>query len=427
MKKYSLLILFLLLVIGCGSSSPTVEEVKEPIVYKSALQCDEDPESAKAKAIATLKDDTGLEQLSTYSQFEQDQEKKPYCFEAVLYESGWLAYEKDLENEREETLKALNELNNTVSFSEKSSAIEAWLLKRHDLNNRVEKSRKIAPLAVESIETDVTLLSSQINAAPDVSIRLMGCNRGSNYQCRVTFISKIKDEEKSVQYFWDFGDGAHSKRKIPLHTYRKTGTYDITLRVVDAHGAQSTVHKTIKVKKSSKPIALFATDKEQYNAGEVVVVDNKSYAQESKIARYQWRFGDGALSSEKSPVHRYKKAGKYFIQLKVCSANGSCASASKKIVVTAPAKQSIRVKKGTYIKNYIAIHGAPDASIIKERSSMAAYRYGDVWLLAKRGKISCAVHDSGLATNLLGQPKKCDWHQKYAKRHMVELKWDFIQ
>ena len=77
---------------------------------------------------------------------------------------------------------------------------------------------------------------------------------------------------------------------------------------------------------------------------------------------------------------------------------------------------------GTLIKSYISRYGAPEASIVKAKSSMSGYRYGDIWLLAKRGKIECAVHAKGLATNLLGQPKKCDWHQKHARRHMVELK-----
>ena len=154
---------------------------------------------------------------------------------------------------------------------------------------------------------------------------------------------------------------------------------------------------------------------------QVVIISNKSYAQKSKIVRYQWRFGDGVLSSKKSPAHRYDKAGKYDVQLKVCSANGSCSAASKKILVLST-KESIKVKKGTPIANYIGSHGAPEDSIIKKKSSMAAYRYGDIWLLAKRGKIECAVHTKGFKTNLFGQPKKCEWHQDHAKRHMVELK-----
>ncbi len=422
MKKYSLFVLFFLFITGCGSATPPVEKAKEPVVYKSSLQCNENLETAQQKAIDALQKQTALEVLSSYSKLERHSEKEPYCYEAILYKSGWLDYDKYLEDERNKRLKALNELNNTVSYSEKEKAIGAWLQKCHDFNQKLERSVLIAPLTTESIDENTTQLLAHINAAPDVSIRFMGCNRGSNYQCRVTFISKFKDEDNSVQYFWDFGDGAHSKRKIPLHTYRKSGSYDVELRVVDAQGAQSVVRKKLEIKKSSKPIALFTTDKEHYETDEIVIINNKSYTQKSKIASYQWRFGDGTLSSEKTPMHRYRKAGKYFIQLKVCSENSACASASKQVMIIALSKQTIKVKKGTLIKNYITIHGAADEVVKKERSSMSAYRYGNIWLLAKRGKITCAVDDKGFSTNLLGQPKKCDWHQKYEKRHMVELK-----
>ena len=427
MKNYNLFLgLFSLLFVGCGNETPNVEKPIESIIYKTALVCDSNISSVQVKATQLLQKDTELQALSAYAKLEQNHDKKPFCFESIVYQSGWAKYEKNLLASREKMLTELHELNNTVLFSQKKSAIEAWVQHTQLFNQKLEKSRAIASLSIQEIDADTTELISSINAAPDVSIRFMGCNRGSNYQCRVTFISKIKDENPKVKYFWKFGDGAISKRKIPLHTYKKTGSYDVTLRVVDVEGASSEVQKSLRVKKSSKPIALFNTNKDKYNTHEVVVTSNKSYTNKSKIIRYQWRFGDGKLSSEKAPVHRYTKAGKYFIQLKVCSANGACASASKKIIVSEN-KQTIKVKKGTPITSYIARHGQPQDSIIKEKSSMTAYRYGDIWLLVKRGKIACAVHDKGLATNLFGQPKKCDWHEKHAKRHMVELKWDFIQ
>ena len=417
---------FIILFSGCGGGAPIEKKVKEPIVYQGSLACDKSLEIAQNKATISLQKQTDIEVLSTYSTLEQNLEKDPYCYEAILYKNGWLQYEKSLTNERSLTIDLRNDLNNTVSYRDKTNAIEKWLIKCDAFNMKLKKSVKIAPMSLERIDDNLTLLTAQINAVPDVSIRFMGCNRSSNYQCRVTFISKVKNEDNKVQYFWDFGDGAHSKRKIPLHTYKKFGSYTVKLRVVDAQGAEGVATKILKVKKSSKPTALFSTNKERYVVGEMVVVGNQSYTKKSKIVRYQWRFGDGKVSSEETPVYRYSKAGKYYIQLKVCNANGSCTAASKQIIVTSN-KHSIEVKKGTLIKNYIAIHGAPSKTIKKEKSSMAAYKYGDIWLLAKRGKISCAVHDSGLSTNLLGQPKKCDWHQKHARRHMVELKWNFVQ
>ena len=422
MKNHILfLILLSLLILGCGNEAPKVKKPIEPIIYKTALVCDANMSSAQIKATKLLLKDTKLQELSTYAKLEQNHEKKIFCFESIVYQSGWTQYEKNLLDLRKEILTKLHELNNTVLFSQKKSTLETWTQEARVFNKKLEKSRAIAPVRVQEIDINTTELIGSINAAPDVAIRFMGCNRGSNYQCRVTYISKIKDESLNVQYSWKFGDGATSNRRTPLHTYRKTGTYDVILRVVDEKGASSEVDKTLHVKKSSKPIAIFTTNKNKYNTYEPVVVSNKSYTQKSKIVRYQWRFGDGKLSSNKTPIHRYTEAGKYYIQLKVCSANGACSSASKKVVISGN-RQTIKVKKGTPIERYIAHHGKPQDSITKKKSSMAAYRYGNIWLLAKRGKIRCAVDDKGLSINLLGQPKKCDWHEKHAKRYMFEFR-----
>jgi hypothetical protein len=78
--------------------------------------------------------------------------------------------------------------------------------------------------------------------------------------------------------------------------------------------------------------------------------------------------------------------------------------------------------EGVLIEDYIAENGEPSEQIVKKRSLMSAYKYGNIWLLAKRGKIKCAVQDKGLYKNLMGQPKKCYWHAKHAKQYIIELK-----
>jgi len=107
--------------------------------------------------------------------------------------------------------------------------------------------------------------------------------------------------------------------------------------------------------------------------------------------------------------------------LKVCNKNKYCSRASKQIVIK-KGKALIDVKQGTRIEDYMAKEGIPSQEIVKQKALMTAYKYGDIWLLCKRGKIECAIKDEGLTTNLLGQPKKCYWHEKHAKKYMVELK-----
>lgn len=52
---------------------------------------------------------------------------------------------------------------------------------------------------------------------------------------------------------------------------------------------------------------------------------------------YYWQFGDGASSTEASPVHNYAVPGKYEVKLKVNSAAGYTSLTSKEVVASSPA------------------------------------------------------------------------------------------
>ena len=209
-----------------------------------------------------------------------------------------------------------------------------------------------------------------------------------------------------------------------------------------------------KARKSSLK-AYFILDKKSYGVNEEVDFDNRSRSVGSKIESYLWDFGDGKESDVRNPKHRYEKAGRYVVKYKVCNTDNHCAYASSGIkIVSAPkavqpvkkrvkpvakkvqpvqkraqpvaakAKKtpSFDAKAGENINSYIARHGQPSEKIDKKQGSTKAYRFGNVWLLVKYDNIVCAVDAKGFKTTLLGKPKKCNWHKKYAEKYMVDLK-----
>ncbi|MDO1448833.1 PKD domain-containing protein [Rhodocytophaga aerolata] len=48
-----------------------------------------------------------------------------------------------------------------------------------------------------------------------------------------------------AKYFWEFGDGEISEEKNPVHTYKQSGTYLVSLRVENAQGCQVALEKEI--------------------------------------------------------------------------------------------------------------------------------------------------------------------------------------
>ncbi len=406
---------------GCEVSYKSrAERLQDKKVIASASACHDEEDKAKELALAALSDATHLPSLSEFSDLRRTSGEKAFCYEAVLRYKEWSAYLQDLQTQRTKISSSITDQNNSVLYDEKAALIESLQAEQNAFNEALANVNSIAPSGLAPFDLNQTALENAINAVPSVGIALIECNRHSNYKCQVGFISKVKDESKEFRYYWEFGDGEVSTRRNPLHTYPEVGEYNATLQVQDSDDVNNSTAILVKVEASEKPVALFNTKRRTYTAQKRVDFKNMSYSQKSKVVSYQWSFGDGYKSSKRSPKHVYTKAGEYIVVLKVCNAEKFCTIASKKIVIT-PNKVLIDAKKGIKIEEYIAKNGQPSEEIVKKNALMSAYKYGTIWLLTKRGKIECAVKDTGLSINLMGQPKKCYWHERNAKQYMVEL------
>ncbi len=407
---------------GCEVSFKSrADKLQDQKVYVSAVGCSDEEEAAKAVAIETLTTSTSIPTISKYSDLKRVSGAKVFCYDAFVTSVEWAKYLPELQKQREDIVLYTVEQNSTVIYEKKALLIDELLSKRAGFNDELVNAKLIAPIELAAFDLNQTRLEQSINAKPSAKIRVRSCSRGSNYNCLVGFISNAKDESKKIAYHWEFGDGDTSDRKNPLHTYKVVGDYNVTLQVQDIHEANTTVSAELKVSRSPRPVTLFSMNKSSYKTQEQIPFTNKSYSQKSKIKSYLWKFGDGKKSSKKSPSHIYSKAGEYVVKLKVCNRENFCSSASKKVTITEETAL-IDARKGDAILDHIADHGEPSKQIIKSNSLMTAYKYGDIWLLVKRGQIECAVKERGLSTNLMGQPKKCYWHEKHAKQYMVELK-----
>jgi len=368
-----------------------------------------------------LQEKSALASILEFSSLNVKKENNSFCYEATVNEHEWALYNNSLVKRRHTIIQETQEQNSTRFYSEKSSWINTLLDVRSAFNRELASATKIAPVVTDPFDLNSSKLAMSLNTKPSIKMDYIPCKNRSNFKCQLRFISKAKDEDDNLSYHWSFGEGTVSQHKNPLFTYSEEGDYNVSLRVTDTDKATSTLSTMIKVAKLRTPIVKFITKKGVYTTGESIAFINHSYTLESTIKTYHWDFGDGVRSSKQNPKHTYHKRGRYIVSLKVCNKNKFCNTASKKLRIE-QGQLYINVEQGMRIDTYIAEKGEPKEKVVKQKALMSAYLYGDIWLLCKRGKIECAVKKEGLVTNLLGQPKRCYWHEKHAKKYMVKLK-----
>ena len=150
----------------------------------------------------------------------------------------------------------------------------------------------------------------------------------------VGFNDESRDEDgKITAWEWDFGDGTGSPERNPEHRYAEPGTYRVVLTVTDDRGATATKSATITVVENRPPVAAFSWLPSHPWATEKVAFKDESHDPDGEIVSWEWDFGDGTGSNERSPTHRYAYPGTYTVTLRVRDESGIAAEASATIEV----------------------------------------------------------------------------------------------
>lgn len=122
---------------------------------------------------------------------------------------------------------------------------------------------------------------------------------------------------------WDFGDGMRDSATSagPMkHVYTKTGTFSVTLTLLNSKGCISNSFKK-DVVVNQLPVAGFLLPEVCLNDAFAEFIDTSKSPDGSTLS-YLWDFADGATSTDKSPRHKFNAAKLYNIQQVVTTSFG---------------------------------------------------------------------------------------------------------
>jgi len=128
---------------------------------------------------------------------------------------------------------------------------------------------------------------------------------------------------------WNFGDGNTSSVQHPQHVYNSSGSYYVTLTIINNNGCEDTITKIVYV--YDKPIANFYANNVCF--GETNYFADSSFSNYGTIVSWSWSFGDGNTSSVKNPIYLYANSGVFNIKLIVTDNYGGSDSITKNITV----------------------------------------------------------------------------------------------
>jgi PKD repeat protein len=137
--------------------------------------------------------------------------------------------------------------------------------------------------------------------------------------------------DANAQFTWNFGDGATSHDRTPVHQYANAGTYTVCLRVVYSNGCVAEICRQIIVE------AVCQTDFRDSTVGPLT---KKFFPLLPAISttgiQITWAFGEGTFSNDITPVHTYAQPGTYNVCLRVQYANGCVAYKCRTITIPPP-------------------------------------------------------------------------------------------
>lgn len=124
----------------------------------------------------------------------------------------------------------------------------------------------------------------------------------------------------TLNYAWDFGDGAMGSGIMPSHIYAAAGTYAVSLIVNDGRLESNAATTTAEIAVPPANRAPIADAGGPYSGdtGAVITFNGTASSDaDGDPLTYSWDFGDGATGTGVTPPHDYAVAGSYAISLVV--------------------------------------------------------------------------------------------------------------
>ena len=138
-----------------------------------------------------------------------------------------------------------------------------------------------------------------------------------------------KNSPKNGSYLWNFGDGSFSNQENPIHIFKKSGTFDVSLSVTNPNDGQiSTIAMRDLITINPKPEADFEWTYTNTPVGEPTA---KFVNTSVNANSFTWKFSDNKTSNDVSPSVIYNSKGKQPVILEVQNSFG-CKDEQVKIV-----------------------------------------------------------------------------------------------
>ncbi len=137
--------------------------------------------------------------------------------------------------------------------------------------------------------------------------------------------SPSRDPDGEIEEMnWSFGDGQSAEGRVVHQTYRRAGTFDVVLEVIDNEGGSDFISKRVTINEGRPPLADFTFIPESPSAGEMVTFDGTlSTDPDGDIVAYDWDFGNGRSGSGSVVSHVFLAGSNYAITLRVRDGDGN--------------------------------------------------------------------------------------------------------
>ena len=141
-----------------------------------------------------------------------------------------------------------------------------------------------------------------------------------------------------VSASWNFGDGSAASGSPAIHQFANTGTYIVTLTLMDNNGVTGTKSKTVTVIAGNQPTAQFVMSPSGGAFTNQTIFFNASQSRPGdgrRLVRYDWDFGTGSTGSGVTTSKSYDSVGTYTIVLTVTDDVGQTARVTGTVSIQA--------------------------------------------------------------------------------------------